>query len=333
MKHVRILWLGGATIAGTDVPGKRVDLSDYIRSMHEFDGRIKFSFANRTDIAAGYMMQISDIVEASAEIRRAVHEDGADGVVVIMGTDCMEEGAFGFDLLAQDVEAPVVVTGGMRVATARGADGPGNLYDAINAAASDELRGMGVTVVLNNWIHSAQYVQKTHPSNNAAFTLEFPLGMVIEGDVSIRNRPVRRFMPWIQVKTPPKNVLLQYCYLGIDGKVFDHVEEDGYDGLVVAGTGGCDVAVPVFDRLEKLRRKHGASLPIVIGTRIGRGEPLASTYGDFVGSPSYIRKNYLVTGQLDCLKARLLLTFLLMSECSPQQIRDSFQLFDRSISK
>lgn len=329
MKHIRILWLGGATIAATNTPGARVDLSEYVRSMEEFEGKYQFSFSERTDVAAGYMMQLTDIVEASREIRKAVREDGADGVVVIMGTDCMEEGSFGMHLLTQDVDAPIVVTGSMRVASARGADGPGNLFDAIHAAASEQLRGLGVVVVLNNWIHSAQYVQKLHPSNVAAFGSEFPIGMVCEGDVSVRTRPVRRSIPWLQVKTGPKDVLLQTCCLGMNAKVFDHIEEDGYDGLVVAGTGGCDVVPPVFDKLEELRAKYGEKFPIVIGTRIGKGEPLMTTYGHFVGSPSYIRRNYLSTGQLDCLKARILLSLLLMSECTPAQIRETFEMFYR----
>lgn len=331
MKHICILQLSGATIAGTSVPGKRVELFSLVSQMPEFQGRLTFSFRDRKDIVGGYMMQLTDIVEAAKEIKAAANE-GADGVVVIMGTDCMEEGSFGMELLTQEVEIPIVVTGGMCTADMYSPDGPGNLFDAVNVAACDEARGLGVVLVINGWIHSAQYVQKVHPSNRAAFSSEFPLGMVCEGDVSIRTRPTRKQMPWLEVKTDAKRVLLQYCYLGMDGKLFSHVEEDGYDGIVVAGTGGCDVAVPIFDQLEALREKHGTKIPIVIGTRIGKGEPLMTTYGYAVGLPQYINENYLMTGQLDCLKARILLALLLMSECSYEQIRESFRMFYRTFS-
>lgn len=331
VKHIRVLLLSGATITATSTPGERIDLFALIRSMPQFQNKLRFSFKERADIIAGYMMQPKDIVEAAKEIRQAVREDGADGVVVVMGTDCMEEGSFGFELLLQDVDAPVVVTGGMCTSDMYSADGPANLFDAVSAAASDALRGVGVVVVTNGWIHSAQYVQKLHPTGRFAFQSEFPLGMVIEGYASLRNRPVRRKMPWLNVKsTEPKNVLLQYCYLGVDGKVFDHIEEDGYDGIVVAGTGCCDIVPAIFDKLEALRKKYGDKLPIVIGTRTGKGESPISTYGDFEGSPSYIYKNYLMTGQLDCPKARILLTLLLMSECTPEQIRESFHMYFRS---
>ena len=327
MKHIRV---SGATIAGTSIPGKNVDLFQLVRQMPEFTGRLELSFSDRTDLAGGYMMQPKDIAEAAKEIHKAV-SDGADGVVIIMGTDCLEEGAFGMDLLTSDLSIPMVVTGGMCTADMYSPDGPGNLYDAVNAAASDQLRDVGVVVVCNGWIHAAEYVQKLHPSNRAAFGSEFPLGTVCEGDISIRCRPVRRQIPWLDPDPDlQKKVLLVTCCLGIDEAAVAHVEEDGYAGLVVAGTGGCDVVPPIFDALEALREKRGDSFPIVIGTRIGKGEPLMTTYGEFVGSPSYIARNYLITGQLDCLKARILLTLLLMSSCTPVQIKEAFRMFYRT---
>ena len=55
------------------------------------------------------------------------------------------------------------------------------------------------------------------------------------------------------------------------------------------------------------------------------------TYGDYKGSPIYFDKaGYLKTGQLDCLKARMLLILLLMSECTPEQIRESFHMYSRT---
>lgn len=330
MKHVRVIQLAGATISGTSKPGETVDLFHLVTHMPEFQGRIELSYSDRTDLAGGYMMQPRDIVEAAGEIHKAAAE-GADGVVIIMGTDCLEEGSFGMDLLTADLSIPMVVTGGMCTADMYSPDGPGNLFDAVNAAVSDQLQNLGVVVVCNGWIHAAEYVQKLHPSNRAAFSSEFPLGMVCEGDVSIRCRPIRRRISCLKPNpTLQKKVLLQTCCLGIDDTAFNHIEEDGYAGIVVAGTGGCDVVPPIFDKLEALREKYAGTLPIVIGTRIGKGEPLMTTYGEFVGSPSYIARNYLITGQLDCLKARILLTLLLMSECTYAQIQEAFRMFYRA---
>src|SRR5690242_20251893 len=82
------------------------------------------------------------LFEVASEIRRCQANPAIDGVVVVQGTDVIEETAFLWDLVL-DGEPPVIVVGAMRAASDPNDDGPGNLRNAVRCAAAPELRGGG----------------------------------------------------------------------------------------------------------------------------------------------------------------------------------------------
>ena len=63
-----------------------------------------------------------------------------------------------------DYDIPIVFTGAMRSSNEIGSDGVYNLMSAVRVAANDEAHGKGVLVVLNDEIHTATNVTKTHPA-------------------------------------------------------------------------------------------------------------------------------------------------------------------------
>ena len=82
-----------------------------------------------------------------------------DGIVLLTGTDSLEEIAFGLDLLL-DIRDPVVITAAMRPSDALGYDGFRNFRDAVAVAAAPQSTGNGVLVVISEEIHAAQYLRK-----------------------------------------------------------------------------------------------------------------------------------------------------------------------------
>ena len=136
----------------------------------------------------GAHLQFDDL-EALAATIRELSAAGQRGIVVTQGTDTIEETAFALDRLL-DLDTPVIVTGAMRNPTLPGADGPANLLAAVQVAISDEARGLGCVVVMNDEVHAARFVRKTHTSSPAAFTSPAAgvIGWVVEGRVRVSVR-------------------------------------------------------------------------------------------------------------------------------------------------
>ena len=74
----------------------------------------------------------------SCRIRELERNGRTDGIIVIHGTDTMEETAYFLELTTEH-RIPVVLTGAMRPATAVSADGPMNLLNAVRLAGRDGL--------------------------------------------------------------------------------------------------------------------------------------------------------------------------------------------------
>lgn len=122
-------------------------------------------------------LTFNDIVELAALVRQEIRS-GARGVVVVQGTDTLEEKAFALDLpIAED--ALVVVTGSMREPEHPGVGGRANLLAAVRVAADASARGVGTLVVLEDEIYAARFVRKGHTTRVGAFvSLPGPVGSV-----------------------------------------------------------------------------------------------------------------------------------------------------------
>ena len=131
-----------------------------------------------------------DVLSIASDAVRA----GAEGVVVTQGTDTLEETAYLLDLLWPHRQ-PIVVTGAMRNPSLAGIDGPANLLAAVRVAASPLAHDLGALVVLNDEIHLAARVRKTHSTSTATFQSPDtgPVGVIVEGSVRLLSKPITRF--------------------------------------------------------------------------------------------------------------------------------------------
>ncbi|MFE0107301.1 asparaginase [Streptomyces sp. NPDC059009] len=258
-------------------------------------------------------LTIDDITELAA----AVDEETAagHGVVVVQGTDTLEETAFLLDLLCAP-GAPVAVTGAMRRPDRPGADGPANLAAAIAVAADPGCRGLGVVAVLADEIHAARHVRKTHTTSTATFASPGagPLGVLVEGRPRVLLRPARPTVPRPLRPHRPVRVALLTLTMGDGGELLEAVD-DRFDGLVLAAFGAGHAPAWLVDPLAAL----AARIPVVLASRTGAGPLLSETYRGPGSEHDLLAHGLIGAGHLDAPKARLLLHALLADAPEPPE--------------
>ncbi|MBB4980098.1 MULTISPECIES: asparaginase [Streptomyces] len=253
-------------------------------------------------------LSFEDLAALADEVRAAVAE--GSGVVVVQGTDTLEETAFLLDLLCGTERAPIAVTGAMRRPDLPGADGPANLAAALAVAADPGCRGLGVLVVLGDEIHAARLARKTHTTSITTFASPGagPLGTVVEGEPRILLRPAVTAAACTLKLDPSVRVALVTLSLGDRGELLDAVD-DRFQGLVVAAFGGGHAPAPLVEPLAEIARR----IPVVLASRTGGGATLTDTYRSPGSEHDLLHHGLIPAGPLDPAKARILLHTLISS--------------------
>ena len=242
------------------------------------------------------------LFEIASEIRRWQADPSIDGVVVVQGTDVIEETAFLWDLVL-DGKTPVIVTGAMRAASDPNDDGPDNLRNAVRCAASPELRGAGVQVVLDGTINPADTVTKTHASALDTFQCldTGPLGEVREGHLVIeRARGPRRH---VATDTAADGIALLTAHVAMDGSLLDAAAGLGPPGMVIEATGAGNTAASL---LEAAGRAIERGIVVAFTTRCPAGAA-SDGYAFPGGGATWVRAGAILAGHLSGPKARIAL--------------------------
>ena len=252
-------------------------------------------------------------------IRNIVATDGVDGVVVTHGTDTMEESAFALDLLL-DCKQPVVMAGAMRNASQAGSDGPRNLLSAVRVAASANMRGLGVAVVMNDQVHAARYVTKSHTTATDTMISPGvgPLGTVDDSGVWLRWRPAR--LPRMPPVEPEPRVYLVRMAAGMDDLFLRVLYRERARGVVIEGSGAGHMPGQWKSTLAQLLESE---TPVVLTSRCGRGRVVPIYSGD-LGGVTLRKMGVIPAGDLSGLKARIALMFALGAGWEAAQIRSYF---------
>ena len=251
-------------------------------------------------------------------IEEAVKE-GYDGVVVTHGTDTLEETAYYLELTL-DIKIPVVVTGAMRSSNEIGADGLANLRSSLVVSTDDESRDKGVLVVMNDEVHTATYVTKTHTTNVATFqTPTFgPIGLVSKNNVIYFQKLIKE--EHYEVNTTEKKVYLLKAYAGMDEKLINAVCDLGADGLVIEALGAGNLPPQTVSAVRNCIKK---SIPVVFVSRAFNGVT-QDVYDYEGGGKRFQQDGVIFTTGLSGQKARIKLLVLLEAGISNDKLKEYF---------
>ena len=288
MREVTVLAAGGtigmsAGGAGGAVP--KLDaaaLVDAVPPLGDVPGLRARTISTRPSVQLS-PAEALDIARAAA-----AEAEAGRGVVVTHGTDTLEEVALLTDLLYAG-EAPIVFTGAMRHASALGADGPANLFDAVVVAGAAGAEGLGVLVVFAGAVHAARAVRKADSTAPAAFDSPRlgPIGRVQEGRAWMARR-LERFPP-VPVAALDATVHIVPTALGADGSLVAAAVESGADGLVAVVLGAGHTPPPYLAALKQAVTR----VPVVVTVRPERGSILHHTYA-FEGAERDLRSGPLI---------------------------------------
>ena len=212
-------------------------------------------------------------IERMWELRAAVLEAfaaGFQGVVIMHGTDTIEETAYLLDR-SLPPEVPVVITGAMRNSSELSWDGPANLMSAVEVAASSEARGRGTMVVMDEEIVQGAEVVKTHTEQAGTFRSPNwgPLGLTDKGRALFYRESRRK--PALAPERPVTPVDLIKIVAGADARLVDASRDSGAHGVVIEAMGRGNVPPAVVPGLQ---RWIDAECPVVVASRSSRGRVL-----------------------------------------------------------
>lgn len=323
MKNITLIATGGTIASAADRSAGAVNASldgqALLASLHAPLPDVAVTVQN-FEAAGSYALDLATVHRLCARIDQVLSDPDVDGVVVTHGTDTMEESAFLAWLLVAS-EKPVVFTGAQRHAGQPDTDGPRNIHDAITAAASGALTGVGPVILFEGDIHGARHVTKAHTSRTDTFRSvgHGKLGEVDCGETWLTSRPAGG-RPRLTTPAIDPDVEILALGLGTTPRLMALAAGAGASGFVMQAFGRGNAPQGFADQVARLT---GQGVPVVVASRCheGRTRPI---YGKDSGGVTLQASGAIFAGDLSAIKARLLLAVLIGDGADLPRIESTF---------
>lgn len=319
-KNILLIHTGGTISMEEDhetgevKPGETNPLMDHLKELPDINLITTELFhLPSPHITPENMLHLKTYIEEESKTRHL------DGVVITHGTDTLEETAYFLDVTLS-LTIPVVLTGAMRSSNELGSDGLYNLLSAIKVAVADHAKSMGVLVVMNDEVHTAKNVTKTHTSNIATFQSPQygPIGIVNKAGVFFHHKPI--LTSALHVSKLNKNVFLIKAFAGMDSSLLKGIEQLNPDGLVIEALGQGNLPPMMLPGLKNLLDKN---IPIVLVSRCFNGIA-QDVYGYEGGGRQLKDMGLIFSNGLNGQKARIKLMIALETSTEIEKLEAIF---------
>lgn len=257
--------------------------------------------------------------QLATRIKQAIDRNEVDGIVITHGTDTMEETGFFLDHVLS-TSKPVVLVGSMRPGGSTSADGPMNLYEAAEVAASPQSVNRGVLMVMNDTINSPRWATKTNTTSVQTFQNPNagPLGYVDAASIRYLSPAPTSHRKALELPSGGlPRVDIVYAHADMDAtQIQDAVQHDA-KGIVLAGVGDGNASKAALDAMEAAARK---GIVVVRSTRVSSG---------FVNRNVEVpddKSGFVASYDLNPQKSRVLAQLLIANGVtSPDKVQKAFQ--------
>ena len=206
----------------------------------------------------------------------------------------------------------------MRSSNELGSDGVYNYLSALRVASDEKARGKGVLVVMNDEIHSAKYVTKTHTTNVSTFQTPThgPLGLIMKKEILYFKTAEPRVHFHLNKITGLIPIIPTYA--GMTTELLDMLDLKKIDGLIIEAFGAGNLPQEVA---QKLSHMTACGLPIALVSRCFNGiaEPVYAYEG---GGVTLHEAGIMFVKELNAPKARIKLLIALNAGLQGQTLKN-----------
>jgi glutamyl-tRNA(Gln) amidotransferase subunit D len=205
-------------------------------------------------------------------------EKGVQGIVIGHGTDTMHHTAAILSFMVQDSPVPIVMVGSQRSSDRPSSDAALNLINSTKTAAESDIAEVvvcmfGPTSDQYDLLHRGTRVRKMHSSYRSTFRTigDTPIAMVSrEKIIPLRHDYKRRRKDKnVKVNTAfEEKVSIVYYYPNMKPDIIESLIDNGYKGIVIAGTGLGHVNKPLYPALRRANEK-GVAMYMTVQTLWG----------------------------------------------------------------